>query len=54
MKIVESFFQNSKPRGGEAMSKWDSKNYFLILELSIQEIFCEGDRFGSIIFEVRY
>ena len=53
MKIVEVFFQNSKPRGGGAMSKWDPKNYFLIIELSIQEIFCEADRFDAIIFEVR-
>ena len=37
MKIVEVFFQNSKPRGGGAMSKWDPKHYFLIIELSIQE-----------------
>jgi len=28
------------------------KNYFLIIELSIQEIFYEDDRFGSIVFEV--
>ena len=52
MKIVEVFFQNSKPRGGGTLPQWDPKNYFLIIELSIQENFCEADSFGSIIFEV--